>query len=476
MTPKQTAILGVSRLGVPVPAGKLAIIQAIARALVNPDTASIYEEALVEWLASRMTESECLEALAPVLIAPTRPAFVNRIRQTIPRPSIASDLMLAVATGTPPVVLQASARHSGITSELDLWRDEDVLSSGKIVPQIFTSTLKRLERTSGYPFVRQWAFEFSIMRERNGATSDENYSYFFQDAHGEVGQFVARQGHWARSAYLRVLAFALDHWDLPRTMADSLARLALPAEPIFLKLAPGKPPSWATELHQQTPGESTGPDTLVRASVELAQCGGEFRLMHLSATVHDAPLLHIDMTLFGVLSAGNVVNPEALFGFHESLLGKMTPKRDGHRAFLSPDLGRGSAEALGVTPTVLPLVGNEVGYLQFDYLVRSPFIPLSSESLPELEVIPGVGGGALTSKGTQIGDLLSWYWNWRPSRPEHWPSHTGCCTRLTNAAFNRLVADYGGGFHHIWKLTLWTRERDYDDWSANEQFGTVASA
>lgn len=473
MTPRQIADIGVARLGLPIPTGKLVTIQAIAQALKDPQTAQVFEDAVINWIDTRELESECLEALSALVLTQPRPEFTARIRRAIDQPSLASDALLSLATGNPTVLPSWSGCHSGpVPQLLDVRNEEQTLRAGTFIPPIFVHTIEHLEKISGRPMARQWAFEFSVLCERVSSKGDGHFQYFHGHERNNVGNFIARQAHLARSAYLRALACAVEHWGMPQRLASEYACQALPAEPLFLKLAPGQAPAWATELHQRSPEAALTPESLVRDSLQLVETVGERRVMHLSAVVCDTPLCHVELAVFGVVCTKGSANAQHVLNFYEHILGELTPARDGLRAFVSPSLEQEGMEELGFVPTVLPLIGTSVGYLQTDFVGCIPYVPLSTQSLPQLEIVPAVGVCSMTSQGIPVGEFASWYWNWQPSHPNGWSSPIACCSSLTREAAERLEADLGGRIQHVWRLTTWTRETDYGEWVRTKKVGT----
>lgn len=476
MTPRQVADIGVARLGLPVPMGKLVTIQAIAHALADARTAQVFEDALLEWIATRELESECLEGLSALVLVQPRADLTARVRRAIGRPSIASDQLLSLATGNPTVLPSWAGCHGGPAPQLlDVDSELKELRAHTFIPPMFTHTLEELEKQSGHAFVRQWAFEFSVLRQRVSSTVDGHFDYFIGRERGNGGQFVARQGQLARSAYLRALACAVEHWGMPQQFADHYALKSLPAEPLFLKLAPGPAPSWAAGLHRHPPEAAKDAETLARGALELIEAAGERRVMHLSAAVSDTALCHVELVVFSAVSAQPISEPRHALSFYDHILGKITPERDGLRAFVCPQMGPGGTKRLRFIPAVIPLIGATVGYLQSDFVGRIPYVPLSTPSLPQVEVTPGVGGGQLTSRAAPVGEFACWYWNWQPSHPQGWPSPIACCTTLARDAAGALAADLGGRIQQVWKLVTWTRETEYAQWSSTEEVGVLAS-
>jgi len=474
MTPRQVADIGVARLGLPVPTGKLVTIQAIAQALSDARTADVFEAALLDWIAARELESECLEGLSALVLAQPRADLIARARRAIGHPSIGSDQLLSLASGNPTVLPSWTGCHAGPAPQLlDVEAELRALRAGTFIPPVFTHTLEKLENESGKALVRQWAFEFSLLRQRVSSTADGHLDYFMGRERRNGGQFVARQGQLARSAYLRTLACAAEHWGMPQRFADHYALQALPAEPLFLKLVPGLAPAWVAGLHQHPPEAAKDAEALVRGALELIEAASERRVMHLSAAVSDSALCHVELLVFAVASAQDVSDPQHALSFFGRMLGKITPARDGLRAFVCPELGPRGTQRMDFVPAVIPLIGPTVGYLQADFVGRIPYVPFSTPSLPHLEVTPGVGGAQLTSRAAPVGEFACWYWNWQPSHPQGWPSPIACCTTLTRDAADALAADLGGRAQRVWKLVTWTRESEYAEWSSTEQFGVL---
>ena len=81
----------------------------------------------------------------------------------------------------------------------------------------------RLERASGLPFQRQWAFEWMSLRDKL-AIRYTDYPYYFDNIAdvraGIRGQYWQRMREVYRSAYLRTLAFAVSEWRLPQKIAQ----------------------------------------------------------------------------------------------------------------------------------------------------------------------------------------------------------------------------------------------------------------
>ncbi|HDS1695118.1 MULTISPECIES: hypothetical protein [unclassified Pseudomonas] len=472
MNAKQIAIIATARLGLPVPTGKLFLLHSLAHALKHPQTEAVYADAIVEWLASRELESECLEGLAIFLLAPPATELLARVQGAIKWPSLASAALLSIISSGSTGLQDWTQAHSGrATLNEDLSKAEEALASCTFIPPVFLHEVQALESGSGYPFVRQWAFEYSAISKRVSNTSDGHFSYFLNGQHDHVGQFVGRQGHLARSAFLRVLAFAVEKWDMPEETAYHYAQTAFPAEPLFLKFLPGSDPAWLGSAPLTAEGGTESAEQLVVDSIDRVENAINGRVMHLSMNVVDGPERQVELEVFTVF-AGEAVNAEQVLRIYTGMLGRLTLARDDMRAFVSPVLPAFFVEKFNYAPALLPLIGPCVGYLQNDFVSRTPYIPFSSASLPAIELRPGEGGGALTSSGQVVGHFAFWHRKWQPTHKRNWPSPTGCCTYLTRDAAERQATDHAGKALYVWKLTTWTRKTEYEEWEESVLFGS----
>lgn len=468
----QVARLAVARLGLPMPMAKLVTIHAIARALDDESTAAPFADALAEWVSSRDLESQCLEAICPLIVAARGWDVANDIRRSIARPSVASDLLLSLATGNPILVAAWAGCHSGPAPKLlALQEEERDLRAGTFIPPFFTHRLEDLQRLSGRPFVRQWAFEYSVLAGRHGWHGDGHLDYFFGSDRKHVGQFVARRGHLARSAYLRTLACAVEHWGMPEAIAFEYSSAAFPAEPIFLRLAPQPAPAWADLVHRRRAEEASDGPKLAQTLVHVFEHELQRKLMHCSLAVVDEPRCHVQLEVFSVVAPKAGFDADRAASFSAHLLGKASPARDGIRAFVSPVMTPHGTDALGFVPVLLPLIGSTVGYLQADLLGIVPYTPVSTKNFPNLELVPLPTGSVLQSQGRAVGSWDWWLWNWKPGHPRDWRPPNACCTSLAHDAAEQVATDLGGNIEHAWRLTIWRRERDYGEWSELKEFG-----
>jgi len=472
MNLRQVAQLAVARMGMPIPMAKLVTIQAIGQALAKVETSQAFAQALADWASTRELESECLEALCPLLVASPSQEVVALIRKAINRPSLASDALLSIATGAPSLLSSWSGCHSGPAPRFEDVHDElTSLRAGIFIPPIFNNQFQKLQAHTGYPFLTQWAFEYRQLRSRFGRNGDGVLDYFRGSDRQTGGQFIARKGHLARSAFLRTLAFAVDHWEMPMEMASSVAEMAYPAEPIFLRFPPHPAPAWAAGIHSREAAEAHDAPALAKTLIEAIEAETHGRLMHCSLAVVDEPKIRVDFEVISISQAAPNLDANDVFRFYQYLVGEMSPARDELRAFMLSDMDFNGDFGIGFSPLMLPLVSHHVGYLQADLLGRVPYVPIASKGIPNLELVPTGNQAVFRSNGRDVGSWAWWCWNWQPTHPRDQPPLIASSVTLAPDAAIALVNRLGDKIEQVWRITMWTRDSDYGEWTESETVG-----
>jgi hypothetical protein len=123
-------------------------------------------------------------------------------------------------------------------------------------------------------------------------------------------------------------------------------------------------------------------------------------------------------------------------------------------------------------PVLLPIVGNSVGYLQPDLVMRMPRLP-AHESQRPLIAFPRKGGADVRLSGTKVGELLHWNWKWRPTHPKHMHGHTGVALVLDSDVTKRLLHIDGMRLCHVWRARVLRRDTDYGEWLEEVWHGSV---
>ena len=479
MTGAELLDVAMCRLRLPVPMAKLQVIHQVAGALKDERTSAATWQALLRWLRALTLESEVLEALAIVVAARGAPVLSSAdLRAAINAPSALSDAFIGHAFGTPVLVHSWLKGHSGEAPRF--YRRPELreeLARGQIAPRALVLSFQDLQQDSHRPFIAQWTFEFERLIERTDNSRDGHFSFFLPESdRGEVGQFVARRGQLARSAFLRTLALATDMWDMPIAEAQAAAMIASPADLSLLPMLPGRVPGWVRPLHGarvRTSNEAAGLAASVLRQVHEAE--GKL-LLHLNLPLHGDARYNGQLEIVSILGSGEGIEAEEVFSVHDFLPGRMYVPRAEDVTLRIDALDRDAtfpSKAGGrLRPVLLPLVGNNVGYLQSDLVRRMPCLPAHDSRSP-LIVTPRKGGADVRLAGTKVGELLHWNWKWRPTHPKNMGSPTGVVLVLDSDVTNRLLHIEGMRLCHVWRARVLTRETDYGDWREEVWQGSV---
>lgn len=327
MTPDQLADIGLARLRLPTPMSKLQIIHEIANALHEDKRCAVTWQALLRYIKSLELESEVLEALCIVLKAKgSNILSLSNLRQAIQSPSILSDYFISQAFDVPILVNSWDRSHSGEAPPFfQSNKIEKEFNKGHIAPPILSSKLSALEKRSGKPFLKQWAFEFDRLLAKNTYQSDGHFSYFSDshDRQSSTGFLIGRRSQLARSAYLRVFAFAVDMWDMPQDLALNQAMNASPTDICFLQMLPSNPPNWASKVHQMSPRhEEDWNNAVQKIPLLLEEYESDQFLMHFDGPLFSNDKYQAQLEIISILSDGADVDPQDAFRMHDLLLGR----------------------------------------------------------------------------------------------------------------------------------------------------------
>lgn len=479
MTRAELLDVAMCRLRLPVPAAKLQVIHKVAEALKDETTGAETWQALLRWFRALTLESEVLEALTIVVSARGAPVLSSAdLRAVINAPSVLSDAFIGHAFGTPVVVHSWLKGHSGEAPRFYHRPDlRGELARGQIVPRALLLRLQRLQRDSHLPFIAQWTFEFERLIERSDSSKDGHFSFFLPKGdRGEVGQFVAQRGQLARSAFLRTIALAADVWEMPIAEARAAAAVASPADLSLLPMLPGKVPGWIVPFHEarpDTPDEAASLAYSILRDVHQAEAKA---LLHLNAPLHEDARYSCELEIVSIRGSGDAIDAEEAFSVHDFLPGRMYVPRGEDLTLridaLNSDATFPAKVGGRLRPVLLPMVGNNVGYLQPDLVMRMPRLP-AHESQSPLITSSRKGGADVRLSGTKVGELLHWNWKWRPTHPKHLDGHAGVALVLDSDVSKRLLHIEGMRLWHVWRARVLRRDTDYGEWREEVWHGSV---
>lgn len=481
MTGAELLDVAMCRLRLPIPMAKLQVIHQIAEALKDEKTGAAMWGALLRWLRALTLESEVLEALAIVVAARGAPVLSPAdLRAVINAPSALSDAFIGHVFDSPVVVHSWLKGHSGEAPRFYQQPElSDELALGQIVPRALMLSLRDLQQESRLPFIAQWTFEFERLIERADSSRDGHFSFFLPESdRGEVGQFVARRGQLARSAFLRTLALAADVWEMPIAEAQATAMVSSPVDLSLLPMLPGEAPRWVRQLHKARPGASDEAARLAASILkEMFEVEGK-SLLHLNLPLYADARYNCELEIVSILSSSEAIDVGEVFGVHDFLPGRMHLPRSDVPTLRVDALDKKvsfPAKAGGrLRPVLLPLVSNNAGYLHSDLLRRMPRLPAHDSRSP-LMVSLRKGGADVLLSGTKVGELLYWNWKWRPTHLKEMGGPTSVALVLDRDVAKQLLHIDSMRLCHVWRAKMLTRETDYGDWREEVWQGSVSS-
>lgn len=459
---------------------KLQVMHDIAASLRDEESAPVVWNALLRWLKSRELESEVLEGLCPLILAKGAQVLeLSTLRLSIERPSILSDFLIAQSFGLPLIVAAWMHSHSEeVPALLQLKEELEELSSARVVPPLFGNRLRALELRSGKPFLRQWAYEFTLLRSRAVYTDGSDFGYFRGDTTNGTGMFTGKRSHLARSAFLRTLALAVARWGMPQDLAEVVAQYALPAEPILLKLLAGSPPPWATAVHTWPMDDlNWSPTTTIAQLVGHIEHQTGRTLLHFNGCIHATKTMRVELEVTTVLVARGAAKPAEAFEIQNALLGKVEVPQKGFESFnLScwlPQNKFPGKDGVEYLPALRPLIGSIVGYLSTDLVHLLPRIPVVHSTGGFVTAIPEVGGVSIMLEENCVGRIDYWNWQWQPMRERDSLPASAVCTTLSADAVEKILLAQGYALNRCWQILLRTRDSDYGSWEDSIRTGLL---
>lgn len=244
-------------------------MQELAARLGESASKATTEAALLRFLSSRKLEAEVVEVLYVFWIAVQMHRYKasQKLAQSIPKPSILSNLLLesfGLQTETPITGLEEVTESFAIPQDFNGVQGADL-------PRIFHTTMVNLEHDSGFPFVSQMAFEWSVNSNvyPDAPFQGDHWHFVRPLGDGFIGHISSRAAIRMISAYLRTLSVAEEFWSMPSELAEKMTLLALPVHPTLALLRPRRP-SWFPN-RADFDGNHKEIDAAVHSLIEQAQ-------------------------------------------------------------------------------------------------------------------------------------------------------------------------------------------------------------
>lgn len=462
------------RLKWPVPMSRWRTAKEIRNLLNDPHTRASTTDALLDYLDQCKTESEVCEILTIVFLTspvgrPTRTALASCIHC----PSILADIILERTYGLGRGIGgwgQAHSGHAPADFESGSYFEEHKTAH---VPPIFLDNLRQLERVSGYPFLKHWAYEWKIQCDRLG-THYTRYPHYFDDvsdAHvGIMGQYWQRMREVYLSAYLRTLAYAVSELRMPQKTAEDYCLEMVHGVAGFFDVEPGARPEWLSDFPERLFAPGADLTLLIREFVHTARAQG-MRLVSLNTPVASSVKKFASLTLSAHLVTPDYELPDNAFLYEKilPLLIKDTFELKGPPAEITIEEASTEGKTGNEVAVCSCLFPIPFGTWQGDYFgmglrIAAPYTVPNTEIRCTHESIDCIAYDGKVASRTRI-----WNDNWTPPHPKGGSTRCGSATMIDQVVLAKAMERLGRKLAFFVRLRIWDREREYGDYSESKR-------
>ena len=428
----------IERLLWPVPRVRWEAARSLARLIREKD--NVATNALLDWIHTRRLESEVVLGLGIIDGFDLGNYFeFAKVLRSIRSPSLLSDFILrknfANARSLSPMhYYRSPSKRAMLPNNEEAWFD---CHRTEAVPPIFSTTMERLQQSTGAPFMQQWKHEWCWL-QATAPRPKVRHPYFLSGGRrNHVGQFDSGQRELFVSAYLRTLGYAVTR-GLPYDAAEYYALHALTMNRGLADLEPIERPDWAWNLISCEGGRTRELAQKLWASAEAASKPSETLLALRAIDCARDGFVEFDMTL-AIGPSGFSVGPaeaEALDMLMaperpSEIVGSVGPRAgENHLSFEHP---------LIMTQLAAP---EALGRVHIDIVLQirlaSPIIfgtPASIQCGPsEIRL----------EAGTEVlSRWIHWYSDWEPAQFRDLGSAVNSMTTVLESSLDRLRASYG---------------------------------
>ncbi|NDV25960.1 hypothetical protein [Desulfovibrio sp. JC010] len=457
----------VSRLRLPISAVKWWTAQQLSDLLAADDTKDLIEKHLLEDLATRRLESECVEILSVFWMA-TRKGYAPsaEISGKISARSILSDMLIKDIMPTP---IGYGKEATNIQLLFQKPKDDKGFGkvNGKEIPSIFELILKHIEKIERIPFTEYYKFEW-VRTFEYSPSGNSIISYFVHSDREATGGFNTDNSHRGRSAYLRTLQHCMQE-KVPESIIKDYALWALPFDPLLANLSPSNP-EWLADW---------------KASIQITQ---ENLLAFLQQCTKN--INFIDKSLFlGALSFPIIFNSfsrvdiTCLCGFFtaqeaspllfERVGGYSSATRFEDRLHYQTTV-REQFLATNCRPLVSQVEPkNRFGHWHSDIETRGIYVPVLSTI--ESELIGTCEGHHINFNhdGNTIGHCGYWNVNWDVAYPQGFGPNCGTYTLLNKDHLKTWVTEPTlSSLSFLCRARFTTKKMAYESYSTEEMLFT----
>jgi hypothetical protein len=465
-----------ARLNWPVPSVRWWAIQEIASLLSSEAFGGQVEEALIEQLSATFFETEVAELLFVFWIT-SRDGYLvpDKLGATIAARSFLSSLLLHDAG-------YGGVSHGSLSSPLLLSPTifpppvDLVRAEGHDVPRIYGTQLRRLEKSSGHPFLAQFAFEWTSSATRSTPIWLDVSHFFSREREGVTAQFVTQASHRGRSAYLRVLDIASAYWGLPVDIQADFALDALPLDPLLARMRPVTP-TWLVHWPHEWAANTETISNYVRGMVtRFEHDNGNQVLGAFSCLIHQSNLevLDLTVTLWARLSETRV---------DAQHLAELTLDKEWYNTLHSdglstvgwcePDdslseLAESGAKTIPVTGRVYP---TRHGYLNTEVILRGIYAPLQIIGDAVVEVTPLDTMLSYSINRVVVGSSQIWNMAWQPFHLLKTGPHCATCLTLVKEHLPLLLRNIQKEYLYHWEVKRLSRKQEHESYTSESLVG-----
>lgn len=461
------------RLKWPVPMVRWRAAKEVRNLLTAAATRAAATEQLLEALEDCACESEVCTLLTIVFLTtaearPSREVVISRIKY----PSILADMLLERTYG------------SGMGGWLQTYAGEapsDFEAGGYFekystahVPPILGNNLRQLQRVSGFPFRRQWGYEWKALRDRLG-THFTGYPHYFSRAlearSGIMGQFWQRMRDVYVSAYLRTLAHAVNRWGLPKNIAEQHCLDIVDGVAGIFEIEPGIRPAWLSDLPERFCERDADFSVLARRLCDASRQNGMVAVS-INVPIATSTKRYAQLEITTHLITANYAVPAG-----ESLYERMPPLMIGQTFEVNgapPEItldeassagskgGDESAVCIGLRPIPFGVWHGDL--YSVGLTIPAPYVVEDTKLSCSTQGIDLISDDKKLVSTTRV-----WNDEWTPAYPKGGSTRCGVVTMMDDYRLEEARVCLGRRLASYVRLRIWELEGDYGDYVKMER-------
>ncbi|MBQ0732402.1 MAG: hypothetical protein KBT75_17000 [Oleispira antarctica] len=473
----------IARLGWPMASTRWWAMQELAIRLGNDDSKLETEDALLQLLKSRKLEAEVIEMLFIFWMAVQKYEYspVIELSQAVPLSSVLSKLLiesLELPTSLTKICLKEAPLEFQIPESF-------ISTQGINVSKVFITSLRQLESSSGFPFVKQMAFELQGNLSAYPDVPVQGGLAYFSRSLGKNLIPVAseRLSLRAMSAYLRTLSVAEARWGMPTEIAIKYSLKALPIHPSLAFLQP-KIPKWVPVAMNFVGEKFIIEEYLRDLLIQFKNLSSGDELIAFNSPVEISQNKYIEVSLVQWLQApGSTIDDldlvkylDDFWNYKPVISSAGTKPMSIETTIISPSRQSILEPNCNAWPLVGVLDWDRIGYLQHDLYPSRLFFPITADS-NSLKIRPRNGGVEVQMGGERIADLLYWNAGWTSSRLKQLGGSCGTALVSKGKKYREGVNTEieGTRSFYLWRVVILEREDCWSEYVETEMTGILFS-